>query len=56
MRYTAVMKLEGNFSKRKFIVNQQFFRSFNFVRNNIMFYGSAFYFRKEIGKIMVIVI
>lgn len=47
MLLTAVVKFKSNFAERFFIIDDEFFSSFNFLKNKIALNGFAFYGRKE---------
>lgn len=56
MGNTAVVHFPGYFGKIELIINNQFFYPFNLMGEVKFFNGNTIFFRKEIGKIGVIVI
>jgi len=56
MGYTAVLHFVGNLSKVQFIIKDKLLYLLNFMADNELLNGNAFYFRENIGKISVIVI
>lgn len=51
----GIMEAIGYFAQRELVVHQQFLDFFYPMRDIKFFNGSAFYFRKQIGQVAVIV-
>ena len=54
MRYAAIIKFVRNFCNIHFIIQQQFFYFFNFLKNDELLNGDAFDLGKYIRKIGII--
>ncbi|MNX90740.1 hypothetical protein D3C86_1228000 [compost metagenome] len=56
MCHTAVIKLKRDVCKTQFLIFQKFFDTLYFVPDNEFLDGYSFRFRKDIGKIGVILV
>ena len=54
MGHTAIVHFPSNFCKVQFIVNDEFFYLFYFVKDNEVFDGDAFSFWKNLGHVTVV--